>query len=115
MVSWRTSDLFAHLVRQVGLSMGSLAVLSVTILAGCGTADPEHSPAAGAGEDPLRMLAPVSMAQGEAGASAGSCPSGVVRECKTVLARHGDVANCFVGVQLCSDEAWGPCQSPDEL
>lgn len=115
MVLCRTSGLFAQLVRPLGFSIGGLALLSIATLAGCGSDDEQHSPAAGAGEEPLRMPAPVSAAQGEAGAASGTCTSGVVRECKIMLAPHDGVVNCFVGVQLCRDEAWGSCQSPDEL
>ena len=81
---------------------------------GCGGADGEH-PAPVSDEEQAPLLEPAPVAPREAGVSADACPSGVVRECKVLLSRQGSVENCFVGVQLCGDEAWGPCQSLDQL
>jgi hypothetical protein len=81
---------------------------------GCGGADGEH-PAPAYDADQAPLLEPALEPSGEAGAPAGTCPSGVMRECKVLLSSQGSVKNCFVGVQLCSDEAWGPCQSLDQL
>lgn len=113
MLFWRTSGLSAHVVRQWWLS-GCVGAMVAASLAGCGAADDEHSPAP-AGDEQVRATASVSALAGEAGAPSGTCPPGVVRECKVMLGRHGDVQNCFVGVQQCSDDAWGPCLSPDDL
>lgn len=85
------------------------------LLWGCGGADGEHPAPAAHDDEQTRLLEPASELAGEAGAAAGTCPSGVMRECKVLLSRQGSVQNCFVGVQLCSDEAWGPCQSLDQL
>jgi hypothetical protein len=84
-------------------------------LSGCGGAGSGHPAPAEYEAAQARLLDPVPEVSGEAGAAAGMCPSGVVRECKVRLGRQGSVENCFVGVQLCTDEAWGPCQSPDQL
>ena|SRR5215207_8733531 len=82
---------------------------------GCGGADGEHPAPAEYDAEQAPLLDPTPELSGEAGADAGTCASGVVRECKLLLSRQGSVVNCFVGVQLCSDDAWGPCQSLDQL
>jgi hypothetical protein len=105
MLLGRTRHLFTYLVFAA----------SIGALGGCGAADGGHPPAVDLDleQGPLGERLPAGL--GEAGASGAACPSGVARECKVMLSRQGNVENCFVGVQLCSDEAWGPCQSPDEL
>ena len=42
-----------------------------------------------------------------------SCTSGRTAFCKVIVGRHADVVNCFVGVQHCIDDAWGPCVEAD--
>jgi hypothetical protein len=99
----RTRHLFTHMVFATLLGA----------LGGCGAGDDEHP--APVDDDLARphLAEPLPAALGEAGASGAGCPPGVVRECKVMLNRQGNVVNCFVGVQLCSDEVWGPCQSLD--
>jgi hypothetical protein len=100
----RTRHLFTHMV---------FAAL-VGGLGGCGAADDEHPAPVDEGEQ-VQLAERVPAALGEAGASGAACPSGVVRECRVMLSSQGNVVNCFVGVQQCSDEAWGPCQSLDDF
>lgn len=99
------------------LRSGTSALLALALY-GCAGADEEH-PAPPIEHDQeqerVKAAARTHALLGEAGGSAGTCPSGVVRECKVMLSRQGNVTNCFVGVQLCSDDEWGPCQRPDEL
>lgn len=42
------------------------------------------------------------------------CESGTVTECKVQLAPQGDVSNCFVGLQVCTNEVWSECLSESE-
>ncbi|HKY35795.1 MAG TPA: hypothetical protein VJN18_07650 [Polyangiaceae bacterium] len=87
----------------------------ILALGGCGAADDEHpAPPSEHDHEQVKMAAAAHEPVSEAGASAGTCPSGAVRECKLMLSRQGSIVNCFVGVQWCSDDEWGPCQSPDE-
>ena len=44
----------------------------------------------------------------------GPCVDGDVEDCKVDLPTHNGIAQCFVGVQICSDGEWGPCQSAEE-
>lgn len=40
-----------------------------------------------------------------------ACESGSVTECKVQLPSQGDIANCFVGLQVCVDAVWSACLS----
>jgi hypothetical protein len=59
---------------------------------------------------------------GQAGAFEGEpapdvCVPGTMRDCRVMLGEHERVVSCFVGVQLCLDGQWGPCQrrpDPDD-
>jgi hypothetical protein len=46
---------------------------------------------------------------------AAPCTNQQVRECRVQLPQQGAVQNCFVGLQLCTNGAWGPCLSADEI
>ena len=39
----------------------------------------------------------------------GPCVEGTVESCRVPLSAHGDVRNCFVGIQVCVDGAWSAC------
>ncbi|MEQ9319507.1 MAG: vWA domain-containing protein, partial [Polyangiaceae bacterium] len=72
---------------------------ALTWVAACGVADdnptsPSGSTGAGASGTGTGV-----------GGNAESCESGELRECKVDI----DDDNCFVGVQECGDEGWGPC------
>jgi hypothetical protein len=97
--------LFAHLV----------CVLLIGALWGCGAAGDEHPAPVEYDDEQAQLTEPAGAALAEAGSAAGTCSPGVVRECRVMLSRQGDIENCFVGVQVCSDDAWGPCQNPDTL
>jgi hypothetical protein len=110
----RTSSFVAHTSPTADLLRWSLFALAVSLCA-CGGESEEHSPAAASGDKTVKIAAPSVATLGEAGAPVGTCASGDARECKVMLASHGDVANCFVGIQICENDAWGPCQSPAKL
>jgi hypothetical protein len=86
------------------------------LLAGCGE-DEAPAPA------PFAEAAPASAASSESGATTGDshrtlaspCTDMQVRDCRVELGAQGAVRNCFVGLQLCRDGKWGPCQEPDEV
>lgn len=42
----------------------------------------------------------------------GSCDEGAQRKCSVILGKFEGVTSCFVGVQFCSENLWGPCQDP---
>lgn len=93
--------------------------LALLALTACGGSADQYSPAV-ADDEPVKAATPLPVAVGEAavsegGVAAGTCTTGDARECKVMLGRHGDVVNCFVGMQLCEDDAWGPCQSAPKL
>jgi hypothetical protein len=48
-------------------------------------------------------------------ANAVPCTDKQVRECRVELGQQGTVQNCFVGLELCSNGAWGPCLSAAEI
>ncbi len=37
------------------------------------------------------------------------CTEGTMKACKVLLPAHGSIHPCFVGVQICSGGAFGPC------
>lgn len=39
----------------------------------------------------------------------GSCAEGDTKSCRIYLPAHNGVQPCFVGVQTCTDQTWGPC------
>jgi hypothetical protein len=84
-------------------------------LSACSGTGGEHPGPAEYDDEQARLLGPAAELSGEAGAGPGTCSAGMMRECKVLLGRQGSVENCFVGVQLCTDDAWGPCQSVDQL
>jgi hypothetical protein len=43
----------------------------------------------------------------------GSCDEGVERKCSVILGTFDGVTSCFVGVQVCTDNLWGPCEDPE--
>lgn len=43
-----------------------------------------------------------------------ACESGTVIECKVQLPSQGDVSNCFVGLQVCTDQLWSECLSESD-
>jgi hypothetical protein len=47
--------------------------------------------------------------------NAAPCTDKQVRECRIELGQQGTVQNCFVGLELCSNGAWGPCLSTAEI
>jgi hypothetical protein len=47
--------------------------------------------------------------------AAASCVNDQVRECRVTLGAQGAVQNCFVGLQLCAGNQWGPCLEPGAI
>lgn len=47
---------------------------------------------------------------GTGAASRPACVSGATRACKIIVSEHEGVVTCFVGVQRCVGESWGPCE-----
>lgn len=106
--------------RASEFSLGSLSVkallpLALLTLAACGgSADGEHAPpfvaeSQAAGPEPI-VATPAAPSNDVA---TGSCTTGDARECKVMLGLHGDVVNCFVGIQFCDNANWGPCRDPN--
>jgi hypothetical protein len=48
-------------------------------------------------------------AGGTGGVDAGPCREGSQRRCGVTLARHGNVASCFRGTQICTNGRWSRC------
>ncbi len=82
--------------------------------------------ACGSDETPPPAPAPASSALAGSGststdnvatsaAGATPCTNKQVRECRVELGQQGTVQNCFVGLELCSNGAWGPCLSAAEI
>ena len=116
MRSRRTSSYTAHTSpapRFYGWLVGPAAV-ALFALSACGGESDRYSPAI-ADDEPVKIAAPAAAVIAEGGAASGTCTTGDARECKVMLGQHGNVVNCFVGMQVCEDEAWGPCQSAPVL
>ncbi|GEM_PF-2911024 len=86
---------------------------------GC-SADPPPTPAPY--DEPTPSISSGSASETSTGTSSGGdartvgpCTEMQVRECRIELGAQGAVRNCFVGLQLCRDGRWGPCQEPDAL
>lgn len=112
----RTSSYAAHSSSGASASgwlVGAAAFALLAVVA-CGGEGDHYSPAV-VSDEPVKVATPAAAASGEAGAAPGTCTTGDARECKVMLGQHGNVVNCFVGMQLCEDEAWGPCQAPPQL
>jgi hypothetical protein len=41
--------------------------------------------------------------------ASGGCEEGATKDCRIYLPSHDGVQPCFVGVQECTDSAWGEC------
>jgi hypothetical protein len=100
------------LVRLCRLLKHTSCIAMLGALGACsGAGDEEHPAPAGYERDPAALEA----RPAAAAAAVEACPEGTAQECKVMLGRQGDVVSCFVGVQLCLDGEWGPCQSPAQL
>ncbi len=94
-------------------------VLLLLGLPACGPAAERPAPMAGeegdAERDALGAAVPdASPGPDDAGPEASSpavCVEGSQRGCKITLPSHGQVNNCFVGVETCTDGQWGPCDA----
>jgi hypothetical protein len=118
MRAWRTSSLFAHTPPPARLGRWLSVPSALLMFAFCGCsgsgADEPYGPPP-VGEEQIKVAMPAlagAADAADAGAASGTCTTGDARECKVTLASHGNVANCFVGVQICDNDAWGPCESP---
>jgi hypothetical protein len=101
--------------------LGSLSVkallplLAFATLAACGgSTDGEHARAFVADQQ-TSAAEPIAStpAAPSNDVATGACTSGDARECKVMLGLHGDVVNCFVGIQFCDGGNWGPCHDPN--
>ncbi len=100
------------------------AVASVLLLLGlpaCGPAE-RPSPAAELEADAIVAEAPDAAADSDDATPDATpdatvlaeCVEGSQRSCKRTLPSHGQVNNCFVGVETCTNGEWGPCgDEPD--
>ncbi len=89
-----------------------LLVATAPLLWACGVDDsappPAPASASSAVAGSLSNSAPVSNVEAP-------CTDKQVRECRVELGRQGTISNCFVGLQLCADGAWGPCESAADI
>ncbi len=113
---WRAMSLLEVgalcMIRTFGKAMlaGALA-LAAPLFVACGSDEiPPPAPAPATANSALAGGAAVATNSG-----ATPCTNQQVRECRVELAQQGAVQNCFVGLQLCTNGAWGPCLSSDEI
>ena len=75
------------------------------------------APACNTEEEPKKGLANTGGSAGD-GTGAGNqggqtnveeCNNGDSRECHVTIGEHNGVVTCYVGVEICVDNAWGPC------
>src|SRR5512142_1343344 len=95
--------------------MGFVGLVS-WLSSGCsGDEPPPPAPAADVAPSASAVSSAAGAATGESPRSAATtCADMQVRECRIELASQGAVHNCFVGLQLCKDAQWGPCQDADK-
>ncbi len=87
--------------------------LAAPMLGACGSDEvPPPAPAPAVSNSSLTGASSASSAIGN---SVAPCVDKRVRECRIELGRQGAVQNCFVGLELCANGAWGPCLSSDEI
>jgi hypothetical protein len=89
--------------------------LAAPMLGACGSDEgpaPAPAPAPSISNSSLTGASPASSA---ARNSAAPCVDRQVRECRIELGQQGTVQNCFVGLELCANGAWGSCLNSDEI
>ena len=79
-------------------------VIGILILSAC--SDPNDRP-------PPYVSYDSGFTQINFGVVRGSCVEGAERKCSIQLGQHDGIVNCFVGVQVCLNKMWGPCEDPD--
>lgn len=93
-----------------------VSLLLLTGLVACGSDDRPESSEAGAGHA-------VATSGGSGSSSdvpltddvaSGDCDSGASRDCRVWLPEVNGVKNCFVGTQVCVDDAWSSCLSDED-
>lgn len=80
--------------------------IAVPFLGGCGSTDSQR---------PAPMEVTTSMPGSNVAAVSAKCETGAVQHCKVTRGEFQGVASCFEGVQMCFEEAWGPCGEPAEV
>lgn len=94
--------------KSVRPSRFPIAIAAVIPFMGC-SAPSEHPGTAVPGYDqPNNVPVSNSVAQGP-------CDDGAERKCSVILGKYDGIVSCFVGVQLCTDSVWGPCQDPKTI
>ena len=86
---------------------GVFAILIVA-LASCAQGD-ESDPAHVSLSGPSDGGSAIATGTGGGDGGAGACNEGDKRACHVTLGQHEGVLSCFVGLQFCTDGAWGEC------
>ncbi len=105
------------MIRTFGLARLVLVLAcAAPVLSACGS-DESPPPPPSSSNAALAGASSTSAGDSSASSSAStvSCTDKQVRECRVELGQQGTVQNCFVGLQLCTNGAWGPCLSPAEI
>jgi len=99
-----------------------VALIGVLAVAGCGSEPGRPTPLELDSDGAVPVARSESNDAGSAleaatddgAADAGTCTDRTERDCVIKLATHGNVENCFQGVQDCVKGHWGVCHSPDQ-
>ena len=91
-------------------------VVVVLGLPACGSSGERPSPVAGENGDtgPDVLATNPDASPGKEAGSQAVCVEGSQRTCKVTLPSHGQINNCFVGVEICENGQWGPCSPEPE-
>jgi|SRR5690606_25826621 len=83
----------------------ALAFVAVSSLFGVACAGGSEQPTYTATDVELSAVA----SAGASGAAAEGCTTGETQRCTIFLGRHGDLANCVEGLDVCSGGEWTGC------
>src|SRR5690348_12190691 len=84
-------------------------LLAVLLCTACGGSERPDAPDTSQGTftPPPQRQVPAQPAGNDV--ATGSCEAGVSRDCRVWLPTSGGQKNCFVGTQVCVDDAWSGC------
>jgi hypothetical protein len=92
--------------------LGLLGVFTLALLgSGCGSSADRRRPAPAQTDQDTTDLTRYdsSTADSRDVFASGGCDEGSTQDCRIYLPSHDGVQPCFVGVQECSESAWGEC------
>ncbi len=103
------------MIRTFDLARLVLVLAAVAPMLGACGSEESPPPAPAPASSALAGAASTSPDNKATSNSVAPCTDKQVRECRVELGQQGTVQNCFVGLELCSNGAWGSCLSAAEI